>query len=131
ADRRRVDATLTSYPPERVEALLAHVRRPLEREALDRANLFVSLQMVASNLGMAPEETRLELGFAPLPEPAPFLDCDSLVRIPWEHAWSASSDRDSVLGLGDGAVRGRVLELRARLAPGATTRARWIVPAYP
>jgi len=128
ADRRAVDATLASYSTQRLDSLLMHARRPLERDPADRSNLLVSLQTTVTNISDRPLPVRLALTFQPPADPPPYRDPDSLGRVKWGTAWSSS---DSALGFGRGEIRGATLAQGCILAPGSQRSFRSVLPGYP
>jgi hypothetical protein len=111
--------------------LLSRVTHPVERNPVDRRNLFVSLRATATNLGASAGDVRLVLRCEPPGSAPPYRDPDSLVRTPWDHCWPPSRSQDLLLGYSEGQSLGRELTQRARLAPGGHAVFDAVLPAYP
>ena len=130
-DRAREEEALAALPQERLTRLLIRAPRPLERNPVDRRNLFVSWLATATNTGATVADARLDLRFDPPGDAAPYRDPDSLVRTPWNHCWHARAGGDSVLGFAEGEVSDRTLSRSWHLRPGERASLRAILPAYP
>src|SRR5262245_2267775 len=128
ADRAKERSALASIPGDRLARLLLKVPHPIERQPVDRRNLFVSLRVTATNTGTLATEARLALECAPPAGPPPYRDADTLVATPWNRCWSSRGERDSLLGFAAGETRGPLLENRWRLAPGERATLRAVLP---
>jgi len=131
ADAEQEAISLAGVPAERLMSLMLHVRRPLERNPVDRRNLFIALRVTATNVGTSVADAHLTLRCEAPGTDAPYADPDTLVRTPWEHCWQSPRSSDSLLGLADGDVRGRELTRRWRLEPGERAWLDVVLPAYP
>src|SRR5262245_7888790 len=105
ADSARVAAAIGRFPSTWLTRLMVRVRQPIERTAVDRRNLFVSLRATATNLGSAAADARLTLRCEAPGADRPYWDPDSLVPTPWEHAWQSSGPQALTLGRAEGHPR--------------------------
>ena len=131
ADARSEAAIYANIPTQRLTHLVLRVRRPLERSAVDRRNLFVALRATMTNTGAAPVHARLALRCEPPGADRPWWDPDSLVHTPWAHCWQSEAPGDSLLGRADGNADGRTLSREWSIAPGGRADFDAVLPAYP
>ena len=130
ADARSEAASYAGIEPERLARLMLRAPHPLERNAVDRRNLFVSWRVTATNRGTEAADARLRLRCEPPGDDPPYRDPDTLVRVPWEHCWWAGSAADSVMGLAPGEIHDRALVRAWRLEPGERAMMDVVFSAY-
>jgi hypothetical protein len=131
ADAERIAVSFADIPAERLARLLLRVPRPLERNSVDRRNLFIALRASATNLGTSIVDARVSFRCDAPGADRPYRDPDTVVRTPWEHCWQSPGRSDSLLGLADGDVHGPELVRRWRLKPGERAFLDAVLPAYP
>jgi len=129
--RQQQFAAASTYSASRIDSMIVRAAHKSEPSLDERVEMFVSLEVRATNLGARPHRAAIDSRFEDGDSTQAFQGFDALGIHTGRYRWAPAGAADSVLGVSDGFVRGRESRSAWVLGPGASKSARFVIAAYP